>query len=454
VPRRRRTQRGGKKIHQHSVTGQHGVSIIEQAVLKMKHIWSANGPLEAGIDGTIEIRDAVTGELTNCILRVQSKATTKPFLNETEDRFEYPCDERDLEYWLRGNAPVILVCSRVDTGHAYWKSIKDYFRDSANRKSRRVIFDKKADSFDESAGPKLAALAIPKDSGIYLAPRFRQETLYSNLLRVSTLPARLYLAVTEYGSRDEIREALSTYIPHPRREWVTRSKTILSVHDLSQHPWNKVVDPGTVEEFDTSDWAQSDDNDKRNDFAHLLSLCLSEKLGGEPIRWDKAEHVYYFTATVDRKKRVVSYQGVKQRTSKEVFGARWSKRDRSRISYYRHSAFEGRFARYDGEWFLEIVPTYRFTRDGHRPSLFADDLLKTIKRLEHNPAVLGQLFMWAHVLSTESAPLFGERYPFLAFGKIETFPIEVGIEDDEWIKQEPADERAALQAAGQELLKL
>lgn len=43
--------------------------------------------LEAGIDGTIKIRDGTAGELTNRIVRVQSKAMTKPFLNETADRF-------------------------------------------------------------------------------------------------------------------------------------------------------------------------------------------------------------------------------------------------------------------------------------------------------------------------------------------------------------------------------
>jgi hypothetical protein len=127
---------------------------------------------------------------------------------------------------------------------------------------------------------------------------------------------------------------------------------------------------------------------------------------------------------------------------------------KSPVSYYRHSAFRGRFARYAGDWFLEIVPTYHFTRDGHRPSLFAEDLLKGIKRREHNPAILGQLFMWVHVLSTPRAPLLGASYPFLSFGKLETFPIHVGIEDDEWIKQEPPGDRAALEEAGQELLTL
>ena len=40
--------------------------------------------LEAGIDGYIEIRNASTGEVTNCIIQVQSKATERPFEGETE----------------------------------------------------------------------------------------------------------------------------------------------------------------------------------------------------------------------------------------------------------------------------------------------------------------------------------------------------------------------------------
>ena len=98
--------------------------------------------LEARIDGYIEIRDSQSGEVTNCIVQVQSKATEQRFENEQSGGLEYRCLAKDLEYWLNGNAPVILVRSRPKTGEAYWISIKDYFREPASRKSATVVFDK------------------------------------------------------------------------------------------------------------------------------------------------------------------------------------------------------------------------------------------------------------------------------------------------------------------------
>src|ERR1051326_1377731 len=114
-----------KKIHLNSVIGQQGINSIERIVLAMGFVWYPTGAMEAGIDGIIEIRDANSGEVTNSIIQVQSKATKGPFQAETADGFDYLCEEKDLEYWLCGNAPVILIRSRPDTNEAYWISIKD-----------------------------------------------------------------------------------------------------------------------------------------------------------------------------------------------------------------------------------------------------------------------------------------------------------------------------------------
>src|SRR4051794_1202783 len=101
-----------KKIQRNVLLGQEGINILEAAVLKMGFVWSPMGAIEAGIDGTIEIRDPETGDMLHSIIRVQSKATSGPLTADTGKTFEYLCDERDLDYWLRGNAPVILVRSR------------------------------------------------------------------------------------------------------------------------------------------------------------------------------------------------------------------------------------------------------------------------------------------------------------------------------------------------------
>src|SRR2546430_13274983 len=158
------------KVNGHqSVIGQRGGNLIEKRILEMGWLWHPTGVFDAGIDGFIELRDPATGEALNSIIQVQSRAANGRFTGETDRQFEYLCTERDLAYWLAGNAPVILVCSRPDTEEAYWVSLKDYFRDPERRRSRRIVFDKQRDRLTGDAREPLQRLAIPKDAGIYFS---------------------------------------------------------------------------------------------------------------------------------------------------------------------------------------------------------------------------------------------------------------------------------------------
>jgi hypothetical protein len=179
----------GKKVSPQAKVGQRGVNVIERIVLEMGSAWHpTNQSLEVGIDGEIELVDPVTHEATNAVIRVQSKATTRrPLMNETDDAFDWPCDERDLEYWLSGNVPVILVVVRVDTGEAYWVCVGEYFKSPAQKKTRRVRFDKRSMALTSASYDDLARVAVPKERGLYSAPRPLRETLYSNLLEIAGL---------------------------------------------------------------------------------------------------------------------------------------------------------------------------------------------------------------------------------------------------------------------------
>jgi len=137
--------RRGKQIHGHSILAQQGVNLIATIVADMGFMWTpTSGSSDAGIDGFIEIRNRETGEATNLIVQAQSKATGREWENETAEGFWFRCDDRDLDYWLEGNAPVILVVSRPSTGEAYWVSLKDYFVDLERRKAKKIFFRKKA----------------------------------------------------------------------------------------------------------------------------------------------------------------------------------------------------------------------------------------------------------------------------------------------------------------------
>jgi hypothetical protein len=430
-----------KKIDQNSLIGQKGVNLIEAIVLDIGFLWHPSVGPEAGIDGIIEIRDSITGEVSNSIIQVQSKATTQQFQDETADGFDYVCKDKDLQYWLQGNAPVILIRSRPDTNEAYWVSIKDYFSDPEKRRDRRIHFNKQRDRFDRNSRSALISLAVPKDAGIYFAPTPKNEVLYSNLLRVSRLPERIYTAHTNHKDRRDMWSAIENIGATVTGEWTVRSEHIYSLRPLDSQPWDILCDVGTLEEFDAQEWAFSDDPERHRIFVELLNYCLREKARGLALRYSRMRECYYFEATEDLRPRTVTYQSVTNRTTRTVFRG-YPKPENPK--YYRHSAFANRFQICDGNWFLEITPTYYFTWDGYKPDRFYEERLKGIKRLESNAAVLGQLIMWAEYLSRKD--FITKSYSLLEFDSLATFNIDSGIEDKAWLPNEEANAKEVLSA--------
>ena len=441
-----------KRIAKQGVIGQLGVNLIERIVLQMRYIWRPTGLFDAGIDGEIEVCDPTTGEATNAIIKVQVKATTLPFHEETDSSLSYTCEQRDLDYWLRGNAPVVLVVCRPDDDEAYWVSIKDYFRELPVRQKRKIVFDKKADRFDPSCAHRLKLLALPKDSGIYFAPLLREDTLFTNLLRVDSFADKIYVADTDYRQRGEIWAYFKSIGARAGGEWTLKNKRIVSFQDLDTDPFRRVCDLGTLETFDAEEWAYSDDEDKQKEFVRLLNLSLKERTYRLGLRFHNQYEYYFFPRTRDLKTRKVWYPSIQRRASREVFRVYENKKDASLTAYCRHSAFSGYFKCLDDEWYMEITPTYHFTSDGVRDSLFREDLLKGIKRLERNPAVVGQLLMWVDFLRKPIKDLFSEEYPFLSFGDLATVTIEGSIPDDEWYyAEENSDEIEVMKSSDNQM---
>ena len=267
----------GKKVTQQSIIGQQGANLIERIVLEIGYVWRATSIFDVGIDGEIEIRDPTTGGMTNAIIKVQAKATTNQFQAETNNSFEYRCEQRDLDYWLRGNVRVILVVCRPDTDEAYWVSIRDYFRDPAIQKTRKVLFDKQWDRFDASCAAELKKLALPKDSGIYFASLQKTETLYTNLLKVTSFAQKIYVANTNYRYAGEVWEKFRSMEVKVGSEWILTDKQIFSFHNLRKPPFNEICDLGTCESFDTQEWANSKDEDTNIDLSNCSTSAYRKE---------------------------------------------------------------------------------------------------------------------------------------------------------------------------------
>ncbi len=423
-----------KKISHRDMIGQAGVNLIATTVNRMGFLWHPTG-LEAGIDGLIEVRDPATGEVTNSILQVQSRATEQAFQGETDKGFDYYCDARDLDYWLAGNAPVILVRSRPATGEAYWVSLKDYFHTPAVRKKRKIHFDKSKDRFEENCANRLAALAIPKDAGIYLTRLPRTETLVSNLLEVLEYPQRLYRASTEFRKGRELWSRLQELASKPESEWILADECIYSFHDLTFEPWSKICDtsPKKIANLATADFALSVERPKRSVFVQLLNNCLRSMLKRDEVDFDREQEFYYFGPGPNLQMR--KYNG------RTVFSGYENRKNPERILYYRHTAFRPQFQRYGGCWYLEITPTYYFTFNGRIISYYHESALSGIKLLEtQSKTHLAQIQLWADLL-TQKPSLYDSSYRFLKFGELQAFDVEFGVDDAAW-RPDPKETQA------------
>ena len=440
-----------KQIGHRDITGDKGIALIHRIVLDMGFVWNATN-LEAGINGYIELRDDKSAEVSNCILQVQSKAGPSWFKAETEHSFEFICDERNLNYWLAGNAPVILIVSRPDQNDAYWTSIKDYFRDPHRRKNRKIVFDKTSDRFDINCRDRLAAHAIPADSGFYLSAVPRNETLVSNLLPVRNYPPRLFAQVPNFGSPGRSGSARQ-HTTSPEGEWLLHKGFLYSFHDLTFTPWSAACLAATTDNLSSLEWAGSDDIRRRYVFVRMLTLCMEQLLNRQGVRFSKAKEHYFFRASSDLVE--IKVGGL------SVFKGYASKLTPDRVAYYRHRAMKAQVVRFDKQWYVEITPTYHFTNNGWRLSRYFEERLSGIKILERqNKVHLRQLRLWSEVLQQthlhpppapqtlqrslfsepdDSPPLPAvEPYPHLAFDPLAEFQTEFGVPETAWL---PAEDR-------------
>jgi len=425
-----------KKLTKQVRKGQQGINLIEDIVLRMGSIWNPHG-IDVGIDGHIELCEPETGNALGAILLVQSRVIEQEFQAESEDAFEYLCSERELDYWLQGNAQVLLVISRPSRRESYWVSIKDYFRDPKRKASRRVRFEKKKDRFFEGSYRDLVAVAVKPETGLYLGPPRKSEALVSNLLQVASYAPRIYVASTELKQPSELfRLCQERQISIPR-EWLLKTRQLVSFHDLRDWPWTQLCDRGSVEDFDVEEYAASSDDDKRWDFVRLLKQCLRAKLYPRVIHQNDLD-CYMFRPFPNMKPYSVPYQGPTRQGTRQVFDAYTSPKT-GEITHYRHDAFEAAFRRLEGKWYLEINPTYVYTIDGERLSLFQSQQLSKIKRFERNPDVRRQVLTWATQLG-RGEDLVTPPYPFLVFGDLVSFDLAVGIDDKAWDAKSPTEE--------------
>src|SRR6266853_1223213 len=147
TPRPSRRKPRPKTLSAQGQTGQLGVNAIERVVLEMGSRWTPSGPNEVGIDGYIELFDPNSHQPLGLTVAAQSKVVSA-IADDSSATFDCWCNANDLEYWLNGNTPVILVVSDGSPDGAYWVSIKHQFKDWNQASPTRITFDKAKHRFN------------------------------------------------------------------------------------------------------------------------------------------------------------------------------------------------------------------------------------------------------------------------------------------------------------------
>ncbi|MEI5671851.1 MULTISPECIES: DUF4365 domain-containing protein [unclassified Nocardioides] len=423
----------GKMIDDNTHKGDAGIALIHRRVSQMDQVWHER-TIDPGIDGTIELRDPDTGEMSNQHIFVQSKASDR-FPGETDTKFHYICKARDVDYWMKaGHNPVILVCSHPETGEAWWAHIQSWFADPARRAALRVDFDKATQRFDKDTPPRLFAVADPHGKAHTPVADQRAETLVSNLLAVE-FPDSFFSAQASTSSVGAI------YAAQRASPYSVRNDFVLSHGRI--YAWDQIAGTGLVRSTETAALRTptgelaGGNPDERRLFVRLLGAALQHDLR-DTCRWNNGRKFLHYRPTPDLSERKVLSASGSKRIAFKGFYQR--KDDPTRHQFYRHAAVHYNFLEIGGHWFCELRPNYFFTSDGYKESAFADDYLSKMKRLERNSAVLGETQLWAGIIrgNTETPQLSlldddqsDDR--ILSFGPLVTFDVDRGIDDKDWL---------------------
>lgn len=420
--------RGPKKFSESQHKGHAGIGLIHMLISEMGHEWH-DRVVDVGIDGSIELRDPSTGLMSNQHVMVQSKASDARFPGETSDGFWYLCDEADIEYWLKSkDNPVILICSHPKERKAWWVHVQPWFKDPANRASRRIDFNKATQAFDGDFTGRLFALVDPHGVAHTPAAEFKYERLYTNLLPVD-VPDLVYVAKTKFTRPGAVYATQKDSGLDFRSDFVLKGGRIYMWDRPEGTSLEKVV-AENAKGLPFGELAGGDTDAKRL-AVWLLKAALQQDLRAD-CRWNNSRKFLHLRPTSDLTVRRLASLTGRERIAFNGYYQR--KDDPSKPQFYRHAALRPHFSQVDGEWFCEVVADYFYTEDGYTEYRYADKMLGKMKRLEKNAARLGETLMWMCLLIGETKPdLFYEpSATILDFGPPVTFTLDRGITDKNW----------------------
>ena len=443
-----------KTVTNNQLFGEMGEALVKAKFLRLGLVFEGRGRLETGIDGTVELRDPVSGRMLGKTIAAQVKTKSSDrYTRETDGGFEYLLALKDLNFWRDCNLPVIIVLHRISDDTFFWKCVDQ----AAPGDERRLTFDKNKDRLDAASLDRLAQLAVERGRlGSFVPPMQTGEPAHLNLMKVE-IPDRIFVGASPFRSgRDAVPALLGA--DGRRFDWVIRDSRFLSFSDPRSGPLEAIVDSGSVEAVEAACVAASDNDGDELIMIELLRRTLDEQFSAD-LAFDRAGRAFHFRAPIPLRPREYSYRSLREETSATVVQLYPDRKKPDRLHSVRHHAFVPRFERIGDDWYLSINPTFYFSEDGSKPHRFASVLLAGKKRLDRSASVRGQVFLWRHLLASGGMPDGGPpslftpeeaafvRPAILRFLPLEPVTMERSVPEDAWAMTDPNASR--LKAVGE-----
>ncbi len=220
--------------------------------------------------------------------------------------------------------------------------------------------------------------------------------------------------------------------------WAYHDNRLFAFHDMERTGVAAVIDVGTLEQLEVSELENSDEIDNVNILKQMLSAETRERLKARRVRMHPKDGFFYFVPIEEgQSERKETWVG-KKTAVRRVYELKHQKKDPSKVAHHKHQSFELSFITMDGDWYVQIVPSWFYSYDGIQQSNWHDDLLSQQKRLEHNSSVRNQVRFVAYFLASDS--IEGENT--LRFESLLEFGVSAEevepVDDEEEIEEEVA----------------
>jgi len=429
-----------------SVISENLVLGLLKALLDLKNLRNLNAAEKVNFAGL---------DLIDDIARVGVQVTATPTLEKIKETIA-TCKRHGID--ARIDRLIIYVLTRRQD--SYSQRAIDNLKSSVSFSVKRDVLDfRSLSSIAGTADPIQLSAAVevlesytkgvPSSLDVtkFDPPSGPGEDVSVNLLELY-VPSRIYVADLidqakftggrRKGQRQAVRRFANELGVRLPSDYMVSEGRLITFHALDQanHPFVKLVDPGTVTPLESQEF-WTIDIDHEMVFKGLLRFSVQQKLYKHSVRWFNEEGIFAFLPKDNPDLRQESWTG-KVRATRSVFVRKLNRKDETKTFICKHLAFAVDFMITASGWHVALAPDWYFSYgEDFRKSLYADKSLAWLKRKETNRIVFDHFrFLSEWLKELDQSDLFDsgpQSAPTVTFGDVVVLPGHPRLEDDAWL---------------------